>query len=137
MAVPFLDAMAQAIYAYEGNRAGERAYRNNNPGNLRSSFLSGAQSDAEGYRIYSGFIEGYTDLRNDVLAKITGRNTHGLDLDSDLDDFFNVYAPSDDHNQPLIYASFVAHWLSKSYGEVFTSTDTFRYMLGAIGQTVE
>jgi hypothetical protein len=135
MPVPFLDAMAQAIYYYEGHQPQDLNHLNNNPGNLRVSDQAQAQ-DAKHYRIFDSFIEGYTELRNDIRDKITGNNAHGLNTASSLQQFFSIFAPSSDHNDPLRYAQFVAHWLGVTYRQVFTPANTFGAILSIIGQTV-
>lgn len=137
MPVPFLDAMAQAIYFYEGHQPQDRNHLNNNPGNLRAGEGWKGQKDDGDYRVYPDFISGYTDLRNDIHAKITGHNTHGLNLDSRLDQFFMVYAPSSDHNQPYLYAQFVARWLGVTYNLPIEAAFDFRFILEQIGQMVE
>lgn len=136
MAVELLDALAQAIWYYEGHHPGDRNMRNNNPGNLRNPTGGDHPADPEGYLIFESFTAGYQALLMDLQAKITGQNRHGLDQNSDLEEFFSVYAPSHDHNQPKIYAGFVAHWLGLTYGKVFYPTNSFSYILNEIGQKV-
>lgn len=115
MSVPVLEAIADAIYLYEGNKARDRAYRNRNPGNLRATDAITPQ-DAEHYRIFPSMMQGYAALVYDLACKITGMNHTGLDFDSSLVDLFNVYAPAADHNVPAKYAAFVASWLNEVYG---------------------
>lgn len=136
MPVPFLDAMAQAIYFYEGHQPQDVNHLNNNPGNLRAGDSWKGEKDSRNYRIYPDFISGYTDLRNDIRAKITGHNEHGLSSDSSLNTFFSVYAPAGDHNVPWHYAQFVCMWLGKTYSEGFDVDEPISMMLEKIGQTV-
>ena len=124
MAVPLLEAIADAIYAYEGNTPNQRAYRNRNPGNLRSA--AGASGvDAGGYCEFHGLLSGYAALLLDLQAKVTGHNQHGLHLHSTLLDLFEVYAPTADHNWPRLYAMFVARRLAKTYGRPVSVGATF------------
>ena len=136
MAVPFLDAMAQAIYFYEGHEPEDRNHLNNNPGNLRATEGSSDPVDDKGYRIFPSFVEGYQALVDDLRSKLTGHDTHGLSQNSTLWSFFEVYAPSFDSNQPVIYARFVAAWLERTYGKSIVSGDSFAEMLAMITQVV-
>jgi hypothetical protein len=126
MSVPVLEAIADAIYLYEGNKARDRAYRNRNPGNLRRAHVGG-QLDEGGYLIFRSFVEGYNALLYDLAVKASGTGQTGLNYDSSLLDLFKVYAPAADHNVPEKYAAFVAGWLRDVYGAVDIGTDvTFR-----------
>ena len=58
---------------------------------------------------------GYNALLHDLGSKVTGLNRSGLNMDSSLQDLFNVYAPSADHNDPEKYTDFVASWLNQVY----------------------
>lgn len=114
MSVPVLEAIADAIYLYEGNKARDRAYRNRNPGNLRPTAPDQPIDDA-GYRVFPSFVNGYKALLHDLAAKACGLNKCGLSVDSSLTDLFLVYAPAADHNAPKKYAEFVASWLRMVY----------------------
>ena len=134
MSVLLLEALADAIYAYEGNRPPDRAYRNRNPGNLRAD-ASTQNNDGAGYRVFPRFSLGYTALLDDITAKVSGQNAHGLGPGSSLWDFFRIYAPSADANDPIAYAAFVADWLSETYPpKIFTRGMTFSDIAGTIGQ---
>ena len=128
-----LDAMALAIFDYEGSHPHDRNHRNNNPGNLRLTG-NGYPRDVGGYTIFPTFTEGYVALIQDIRAKIWGDNDHGLNMDSTLEDFFKVYAPSSDANNPLRYAWDVARWLGAAYFKSFHPQDTFAYILETIGE---
>ncbi len=136
MPVRLVDAMAQAIYVFEGNGPKSRAYRNNNPGNLRLPPVTGRPVDDDGYRIFPSFVDGYNALVADITSKITGNNSYGLNADSSIDDFFSVYAPERDSNDPYRYADFVATRLSYTYNRDFGPKDTFRTIMSIIGQSV-
>jgi hypothetical protein len=114
MSVPVLEAIADAIYLYEGNKARDRAYRNRNPGNLRPTAPDQPIDDA-GYRVFPSFVQGYNALLHDLASKAMGSNKSGLSFDSSLVDLFLVYAPAADHNAPKKYAEFVASWLCMVY----------------------
>lgn len=134
MSVPFIEAMADAIYAYEGNRPPDRAYRNRNPGNLRAN-PSTQTNDGEGYRVFPTFAVGYQALLDDIRAKVSGQNAHGLGAQSTLWDFFRVYAPSQDGNDPVAYADVVADWLHECYPVAWvTKESTFEEIALAINQ---
>lgn len=115
MSVPLLEAIADAIMAYEGWCAGSRSNRNRNPGNLRP-YMPEQKSDPDGYRIFASLTDGYEALIRQLYAYTTGRNAHDLNEESTLLDLFEVYAPSGDHNAPVRYADFVARWLQEVYG---------------------
>jgi hypothetical protein len=135
MPVPFLDAMAQAIYYFEGHRPSDRNHRNNNPGNLRQA-NEVMPEDSDGYVVFPHFVTGYEYLLGDIRAKVTGHNSHGLGRTSTLVEFFEVYAPSGDSNHPRHYATFVAWWLSVTYSTQFYADNTFDWILSKINQEV-
>ena len=95
----------------EGWALGSVAYRNRNPGNLRSS-PNAVGKDPNGYAVFASFVDGYDALLDDLRAKFTGHTESGLGPGSSLLRFFRAYAPSSDHNYPDQYAAFVAHWLT-------------------------
>jgi hypothetical protein len=114
MSVPVLEALADAIYAFEGNKPTDRAYRNRNPGNRRESHMTDVK-DAGGYCVFPTFCEGYTSLLALLHGMVTGQNAHGLSADSSLQQIFDVYAPVKDGNNPARYARFVAAQLRLAY----------------------
>jgi hypothetical protein len=111
-----LEAVADAIMAFEGWRPMTFSYRNRNPGNLRG----GEVVDKSGYNMYPSFVDGYVALLNDLQAKFSGRNTHNLDQKSTLLQLMQVYAPSSAGNPTTDYATFVANWLTKVFGRSIT-----------------
>lgn len=97
-----LEAFADAIQDFEGWRPGSMSNRNRNPGNLEHP---------NGEKIvYASLLDGYKALVDDLRAKFTGNNTHGLDPQSTVLNLFEVYAPSSDNNPTRRYAVFVANW---------------------------
>src|ERR1043166_3966581 len=77
------------------------AARNNNPGNLKDPATGK-------FRQFTTPEEGYNALVADIEAKQTGKSSTGLKPESTLQQFFNVYAPSTDANDPTHYAATVA-----------------------------
>ena len=121
--------LAEAIKEHEGWGApgavvggvrfpkGTHSYRNNNPGNLRWSPF---QSDNDGYAIFPDYDTGLRALLHQLKLVCEGRSvaynhaieTNGWQLENcsqmSLSQFFSVYAPSGDQNDPEAYARAVA-----------------------------
>lgn len=123
MVTPY-DATAMAIFMFEGARLcnpNVRCIRNNNPGNLRP--LSADQPCDDGdYRVFPTFRDGWNALTTDILAKVTRH----LKPTSTMVDFFNLYAPGADHNDPHGYAQFVCKWLSDALDKQITLQSTIQ-----------
>ena len=102
-----LDDFCRAIRDYEG-KAGDRNYRNNNPGNCRYSSVGylpvygHVGKDAQNFAVFGTYALGWLYLQNLVKYKI---NTNPGQT---IIDFFKVYAPSSDGNDPVRYAAYVA-----------------------------
>lgn len=112
-----IDATAMAIFMFEGANAhspSTRNVRNNNPGNLRP-YLSSQAVDDGGYRTFPSFAAGWTALESDIQVKVHTHVQAGTMLD-----FFNLYAPGADHNDPHGYAQFVCVWLSNALDQTIT-----------------
>lgn len=88
------------------------AVRNNNPGNLRYSAFE--TSNKDGFSTFNSLEEGFNALKEDVKIKQTGKSKTGIKGNSTLLQFFNVYAPAADRNNPTAYASAVAKRLGVS-----------------------
>ena len=128
MSVPLLEALADAIYRFEGDGPGMRANRNRNPGNLRPTSADQAH-DSDNYRVFPGFVAGYNALLHDLASKVLGLDSHGLSLKSSLLEFFSVYAPSADGNRPPTYTKFVCAWLNTVYDtNLITPGSTFEQL---------
>lgn len=112
-----LEAVADAIMAFEGWKPGTRSYSNRNPGNLR---IAGAPADAQGYSIFPDFVSGYSALLRELQSKFSGNNTHDIGPSSTLLALFNIYAPPSDNNPTNAYAAFVASWVSRATGQPIT-----------------
>ncbi|MCB9362319.1 hypothetical protein H6504_02695 [Candidatus Woesearchaeota archaeon] len=97
----------------EGSLCGNRAIRNNNPGNLR---YSSRQIDTEGgFSVFATPAEGWQALVGDLNAKLSGnsqamKNKYG-DYNPEttsLLQLISVYAPSEDSNNPAKYANYIS-----------------------------
>jgi hypothetical protein len=131
-----VEALADSIQRFEGwippgmdprSPAGSRSWRNRNPGNLRPA-IPGPPVDDKNYRVFDSLADGWRALVGDIEAKLAG--SHGLTDDSTLRNFFDIYAPSDDDNDPDKYARQVATWLSRDLGKTITPETT----LGSLKQ---
>lgn len=120
------DVFAQQIQHFEGWYPGSRSYRNNNPGNIRPGSLNLGQSaiDSGGFAIFPSFDVGYNALINDIAAKFSGRTRTGLGPQSSVVQFFQVYAPSSDNNNPAQYAQSVVDGINANAGTSFTIYST-------------
>lgn len=80
--------------------------RNNNPGDLTNP-------NTGQLMVYSTPQQGWTALVNDIQAKTSGNNAHGLGANSTLQDFANVYDPKSptNGNDPVAYAANLARQL--------------------------
>lgn len=117
-----LDSFAAEIQHFEGWYPGSRSYRNNNPGNIRPGSLSLGQIgiDSGGFAIFPDYETGYDALVNDIYAKFTGHTRTGLGPDSTAVQFFQVYAPATDNNNPTAYATAVIDGINSDYGSSLT-----------------
>ena len=107
-----LSEFASAIKAHEGWFVGSRSYRNNSPGNLRwSKYQAGIR---DGYAYFLTYQQGWDALIFDLKSKCTGNTKTGLDGDSTILEFCEVWAPSFDGNRPRQYAEFIASRLNLS-----------------------
>ena len=88
-----------AIQEFEGYFPGSNSYRLNNPGNIRAV--------AGGFLKFPTYAEGFAYLKNYVTRACTGKHKAYQPTYSFLN-FFAVYAPASDNNQPTHYAEWVA-----------------------------
>lgn len=119
---PAVNAVAWAIFFYEGGNKHDphtRNVRNNNPGNLRP-FDIHQPVDKDGYRIFYSPDIGWGNLVMDVESKVRRH----LTLDQTMLDFFNIYAPGADHNDPGSYAQYVLQWLNNALSKTYGLTST-------------
>ncbi len=110
----FLHDLALAHQQHEGYYPGSYAYRNNNPGNIRG--VGGA------FIHYPTYAAGFVALEGDLQVKIFG--TAGSVLryiamtgkpyeNLTMQDYVAIYAPSADHNNPIIYCDALCKTLAR------------------------
>ena len=105
-----IEDFASAIQEHEGWYPGSRSYRHNNPGNLRS--WPGAKV-VENFAFFNSFEEGWNALIGQIKLGITGESQFYYPRMT-IQEFFEVYAPSGDNNDPHAYARAVARRLGVS-----------------------
>jgi hypothetical protein len=114
-----IEAWALAIKKHEGYFPGSAAYRNNNPGNFRCSSLVmgefGATSCVNNLAVFPTYEKGFSALKQFLIYACTGE-LRSYKPTMTLLDFYKVYAPSADNNNPLNYATAVATDLGVSVG---------------------
>jgi hypothetical protein len=103
---PKLYALAMAIQRHEGYFKGSLAWRNNNPGNLRSSPL--ATGTNKGMAVFPDYYVGLAALMRDLWGKCTGHTSTGLDGNSTLAALIGVYAPPVENDTKAYVASVCA-----------------------------
>lgn len=96
----------EGFYPKRGNKPGSRAWRNYNPGNLRSSPLADEIDD--GYAVFSNYHTGFLALLLDLEAKSIGRTITSLGPWSTLKQLITVWAPPEDSNDTDAYVRAVA-----------------------------
>ena len=106
-----IDQWAKAIQKHEGYFPGSASYRNNNPGNFRCSALImgelGATKCVNNLAVFPTFEKGYAALKQFLIYACTDQ-LRSYKSTMTLLDFYKVYAPSSDNNNPLNYATAVA-----------------------------
>ena len=106
-----IEQWAAAITKVEGYYPGSRAYRNNNPGNLRwSPFQAGTKG---GFSYFLTYDKGWKALLHQLTIAANGKSKVYKPTDT-LYVFFEKYAPSADKNNPKEYAETVAKQLAIS-----------------------
>lgn len=118
------EALADCIMVFEGfyrpatapgGVKGSVSWRNRNPGNLRKSLYANGVDD-KNYAVFTSLADGWNGLLFDIKAKLNFvTNTHHLTGDSTLTEFFNIYAPAEDQNDPYQYSCQVALMLTHIY----------------------
>lgn len=116
---------AEAIKKHEGWFIGSRSYRNLNPGNFRYTnyirSLGAIGSDDGNYSIFPTYEKGWQALlqflrdaqANRLYSYREYARAQGHSVPT-LRDFFHVYAPSSDSNDPDHYAKTVASYIGVS-----------------------
>lgn len=96
-----LALLIQEFEGYESGPAGRSydgtmSFRNNNPGNLRSSPFS--RSSHEGYAVFNDYFEGLYALLWDLWSKCQGRTSTDLNPKSTLKEMVRVHVLAGDSN---------------------------------------
>jgi hypothetical protein len=113
-----IEKWALAIKKHEGfyppspqYPTGSAAYRNNNPGNFRCSGLVmgefGATKCINNLAVFPTYEKGFAALKQFLIYAVTDK-LRAYKSSMTLLDFYKVYAPSSDNNNPLNYATHVA-----------------------------
>ena len=113
--IPLLDLFCEAIAQYEGaNTPGTIPYKTDNPGDLRwpygKPFPYGAVGIAYGnFLVFTSRAQGMAALHSYVTH--VGKGMSKLyPANCNIQQFFSIYAPSGDHNDPNKYAKWVANY---------------------------
>ena len=105
---------ADAIQLHEGYYKGSRSYRNNNPGNFRyntfTKSLGAIDKDPQGFCIFPSYNVGFNALLTFLRYACTDK-LKSYKGTMNLYEFFSVYAPATDSNNPKRYADFVAQFI--------------------------
>lgn len=113
---PKLDLWCNAIKSVEGyfapgessrNPRGTASWRNNNPGNLEYHRQIGTKGSDGRFAIFRTYQDGYNALKSLLIRAATGQMP-AYRANGSLADFYAVYAPSGDDNDPMAYAQTVA-----------------------------
>jgi hypothetical protein len=99
----------KAISEYEGNGPTDRATRNNNPGDCRyhSSMGITVTQDKNGFAVFPTYADGWNYLIAKITNCVKGLSTTYPQTFTILQ-FFNVYSPTLDSNDPQRYSIFVS-----------------------------
>jgi len=99
---------AEAIKIHEGWFPGSRSFRNKNPGNLKYVGQRKAiGEDQSGFAIFKTYDDGFYALFK-MLDNACEGYSEIYKAEMTLLEFFAVYAPRSDNNDPVAYAMFVA-----------------------------
>lgn len=115
-----LNTFCNAIKEYEG-KPGDRNYKNNNPGNCKFSPVGYApkygdvKKDKDGFAIFPTWDLGFLYLENLIKSKVA-KHPNWTILD-----YIKDHAPSNDNNNPTLYASYVAQKCGMSIYDKMTS----------------
>lgn len=101
---------AMAIQRKEGWYPGSRSYRNNNPGNVKYVGQRNAiGKDPQGFAVFKSYKDGF-DYLCWMIANAKAGKSKIYTPDMTIEDFFKVFAPSGDKNDPMKYARDVREW---------------------------
>lgn len=106
-----LTLWAEAIKKHEGWFPGSRSRRNNNPGNFKYvGQYTATGKDKDGFAIFPDYETGWKHLKKVLTNAATGKSKV-YNPEMTLTEFFKIYAPSHDNNDPERYASEVAKYI--------------------------
>ena len=88
-----IEKLAAAIKKFEGWYPGSRSFRNNNPGNLRSSKFQAGQRD--GFAFFKSCAIGQSALLWDLRQKCLGNTRTALTPESTLRDLIFTWSETD------------------------------------------
>jgi len=88
-----IEKLAAAIKKFEGWYPGSRSFRNNNPGNLRSSKFQAGQAD--GFAFFKSHAIGRSALLWDLRQKCLGKTRTALGPESTLHDLIFTWSETD------------------------------------------
>lgn len=92
---------------------GTKSWRHNNVGNLRwSPYQIG---NIDNFSVFKTYEDGWKALLHQLTIAINGKSKV-YNPEMTLADFFSVYAPSSDNNNPQSYAKAVAQRLKVAVG---------------------
>lgn len=104
-----LSAMAQfegwETPNHKNGGKGSRSYRNNNPGNLRSSIFE--CDNIENFAVFKNEFIGWNAFQYDIMQKCKGNTKTKLTPNSTIKDLIHTWAPTSDGNIPQNYIDFV------------------------------
>lgn len=116
-----IEKWAKAIQEFEGFGPNTRSYRNNNPGNLKytgyTRSLGAVGADTGGFSVFGTYAAGFEALKR-FLGDAKSNKLISYRSTMTLAQFFAVYAPSSDNNDPDTYASFVAKRMGVAASDV-------------------
>jgi hypothetical protein len=92
-----INAMALAIQSAEGYYPGSRSYRNNNPGNLKTTSAPGQTGvDSGGFAIFDSYADGFAALENQLSLAFNNQSSI-YNSGMTISQFFALY--SGDQNE--------------------------------------
>jgi hypothetical protein len=121
-----LAVFTQSIAQYEGgDTAGTIPYKCNNPGDLRWPYGAPYPYGATGtnfgdFLVFPSPKEGMNALTTYVTNVAMGKSKI-YPANCTIEQFFNIYAPSDDANNPNAYAAWVANRTGVEVGATLSS----------------
>jgi hypothetical protein len=104
----YIEIWAKAIQENEGWYPGSRSYRNSNPGNFRfCGQYTAIGKDDKNFAIFPSYEVGFAHLKKVLTNACTGKS-QVYKPEMTIAQFFSIYAPAFDFNDPTAYAKFVS-----------------------------